>query len=194
MIRKRDLMLANEYEKKKRVIRWRNRFYLTLFSAIFIRITTLISAVILNKTMVLSKSTNQQEFLWSFVASIASMLFFTAFSFIIWFFAHLAFLDKPQVKNMITPFFTTLNVAIYISTFSIGISSVASSSWDLLYDYELPLFVIAGWILAICFLYLTVKISSSIQRERRETFEYREQSRRASSYNSPHHSPLMGSD
>ena len=120
MVRKRALLLVNEYEKKKRVIRWRYRFYFTLFSAILIRIAAIISAVILNKTMVLSKATNQQEFIWSFVASIASMLFFTSFTFIIWFFAHLAFLDKPKIKNMITPFFTTLNVALYISSFSIG--------------------------------------------------------------------------
>ena len=80
-----------------------------------------------------------------------------------------------------------------IVKYTTGISSAASSSWNLLYDYELPLFVIAGWILAMCFIYLSIKISSSIQRERNDQVEYIENSRRASSFNSPHHSPLIGS-
>ena len=121
MIKKRTLLQTNQYDKQKRVIRWRYRFYFTLLSATVVRIASLISAVILGKTMVLSKDGSKGELFWSLIASIASMLFFTAFTFIIWFFAHLAFHKQPKHKKIITPFFTGLNVMLYISSFSIGI-------------------------------------------------------------------------
>lgn len=118
--KKRYLLQHNKYEKQQRVIRWRYRFYLTLFSAASLRIGTLISAAILNEDLQLSQADDKDDFFWSFLASIASMLFFSAFSFIIWFFAHLAFHQQPRTKALITPFLCTLNVAIYASTLSIG--------------------------------------------------------------------------
>eukprot|EP00483_Globobulimina_turgida_P007164 UN07178 len=135
LLKKRILVATNEYQKQQRVIRWRYRFYLTLFSAILIRIVSLISAVILGKTMVLSKSGTQNEFIWSSIASVASMLFFTSFTFIIWFFASLTFHQQLKYKRLITPFFTALNVALYMSALSIAISSYAAAKWDLVFDY-----------------------------------------------------------
>eukprot|EP01084_Bolivina_argentea_P286784 492011_1 len=203
-LKKRALNSINEYRKQQRVIRWRYRFYFILFSSILIRIITIISAMILGKTMVLSKANSEQEFFWSCLASISSMLFFTAFTFIIWFFASLTFHKQQKYKRFITPFFTTINVALYISAISIGISSYAANAWDLVYDYELPLFAICSWILAICFIFLSYKISGNIHRERTETAEYIEHSRRFSVTHSQtshvsqqqqqqpmNHSPLM---
>ena len=120
MIKKRKLMDNNQYIKQRRVVVWRYRFYWTLLFACMVRIASLIAAVITGQTMVLAKSTSKQEFAWSLAASFGSNLFYTAFSFIIWFFAHLAFHDQPKKKKFSTPFLTTLNVALYISTFSIG--------------------------------------------------------------------------
>mmetsp|Transcript_42368 Transcript_42368/g.37619 ORF Transcript_42368/g.37619 Transcript_42368/m.37619 type:complete len:250 (-) Transcript_42368:79-828(-) len=110
---------------------------------------------------------------------------------------------SQKKKKFITPFFTGLNVALYISTFSIAISSFAAQKWDLVYDYELPLFAICGWILAICFIYLSYVIRGSIKEERRETEVYIEHSRRMSLSQQAHriyggtgsanNSPLMGS-
>ncbi len=80
----------------------------------------MVAAVLKHESMVLAKATDRDDFFWSFLASTASMLYFSAFSFIVWFFAHLAFHKQPRTKALITPFLTTLNVAIYASTLSIG--------------------------------------------------------------------------
>ena len=65
-----------------------------------------------------------------------------------------------------------------------AISSYAASSWSLLYEYALPLFAVCGWILALCFVLLSFKISFSIHRERQHTVDYLEYSRRFSATHS----------
>mmetsp|Transcript_42368 Transcript_42368/g.37620 ORF Transcript_42368/g.37620 Transcript_42368/m.37620 type:complete len:164 (-) Transcript_42368:701-1192(-) len=100
MIKKKNLLQSNQYIKQRRVIRWRYRFYWTLFGACSVRIASLIAAVVLGKTMVLSEASSQQEFAWSLSASVGSNLFYTAFTFIIWFFAHLAFHAEPKKEEI----------------------------------------------------------------------------------------------
>eukprot|EP01083_Nonionella_stella_P183230 661486_1 len=192
--KKRALSDINEYEKQRRVICWRFRFYYTLFSATLIRIIGLLSAVITHQQMILAKAVNQQQFVWSAVASVSSLLYFTAFTFIIWFFAHLAFHQQLQYKRLITPFFTALNVTLYVCAFSIGISCIASTKWELVYDYVLPLFAICVWILAACFIFLSHRITFNIAQERQDTLDYMEYSRRVSTTHSQHRvfrSPLI---
>lgn len=92
---------------------------------------------------------------------------------------------------------------MYINIIYIAISSFAAQQWDLVYDYELPLFAVCGWILAICFIYLSYVIKGSIKQERRATDVYIENSRRMSLSHQAHriyggagsanNSPLMGS-
>ena len=120
MMKKRNLVQSNEYLKQRRVVVWRYRFYWFLFAAASVRIASLIAAVIMGKTMIIWKDTTEEEFFWSLIGSIASNLFYTAFTFIIWFFAHLAFHAEPKKKKLITPFFTGINVILYISSFSFG--------------------------------------------------------------------------
>mmetsp|Transcript_28145 Transcript_28145/g.46313 ORF Transcript_28145/g.46313 Transcript_28145/m.46313 type:complete len:390 (+) Transcript_28145:24-1193(+) len=178
MKKKQSLLQTNEYSKQKGVIEWRYRFYFTLCSATLLRIVCIICECILQQSFALKEAASRQQFSWSFADSFASLLFYSSFTFIVWFFAHLAFHQQPHLKTFITPFFTALNVALYISAITIAISSFATQRYDLLFDYELPLFTFCTCILAVSFIYLSFKISTSMRAERQQEEEYVETSQR----------------
>ena len=171
--KKQELKLlgSTNYEKNKKVLQWKNRFYFSLFCATICRISALIGATIYNKKLLLSKAETENEFAWQMAASFGSLLYFTSFSLIIWFFARVAYY-KRDTQQMITLIITSINVILYCSQIMLGIADSITKEWDLVYDVQLPLFSICNFILAILFVFFSCKIASSIKSERRETVDY----------------------
>mmetsp|Transcript_34959 Transcript_34959/g.30808 ORF Transcript_34959/g.30808 Transcript_34959/m.30808 type:complete len:344 (-) Transcript_34959:30-1061(-) len=159
------------YDKNKKVLQWKNRFYFSLFCATICRISALIGATIYNKKLLLSKAETENEFYWQIAASFGSLLYFSSFSLIIWFFARVAYY-KQDSKQMITLIITSINCILYCSQIMLAISDGITKEWDLIYDVALPLFSICNFILSFFFVFFSCKIASKIKYERKETVDY----------------------
>lgn len=169
--KKRELKELGNYSKNSKVIRWKFRFYDTLFFATICRISAIIGATIYDKELLLSKAKDEAEFLWQIAASFGSLFYFTSFSLIIWFFAQIAYY-KQDSKQKITILIITVNVILYCSQIMLAISDYITKDWDLVYDVQLPLFSVCNWILSFFFVFFSCKIASSIKSERKETIDY----------------------
>lgn len=107
-------------KQSRGVMAWRFRFFIFLFGASLFRIAGLFMSVWLSKPLKLTQAKNSQEFFYQLGTSIPSLLFFSAFTCIIWFFAHMTFQGQAKRKRQITPFFVGLNVFLYILVLTVG--------------------------------------------------------------------------
>ena len=165
------LILTHDYVKNAKVIVWKTRFYSSLFCATLCRIAAIIGATILNKKLLLSKAENESEFLWQIAASLGSMLYFSSFSLIIWFFAQISYHQRDH-KELITIFIVVINVLLYCSTITLAIADFITSDFALIYEVELPFFSACNWILSFLFVFFSCKIAQSVEVERRDQVDY----------------------
>ena len=162
---------GTSYYQNSKVLQWKNRFYFSLFLATICRICAIIGATVLKKKLLLSKAKDKSEFYWQIAAAFGSLLYFTSFSLIIWFFARVAYY-KQNSKQMITLIITSINLILYCSQVMLAISDSITKEWDLIYDVALPLFSICNFILSFFFVFFSCKIAQSIRSERKETVDY----------------------
>jgi len=179
--KKKALKASGVYAKNKRVIRWKAQFFWLLFFATIVRITAIIAATVESKKLLISSPDSETEFLWQIAASFGSLLYFTAFMLIIWFFSQIIFYQRDS-KQLVTTTVIVVNVILYSVSITLGIADFINHEWNLIYDVALPLFSVSNIVLAICFVVLSCKIAQSLQSERKETIDYHIEQSQSSRY------------
>eukprot|EP01083_Nonionella_stella_P043949 118548_1 len=169
--KKEHLILTGTYQQNARVIHWKRRFYLFLFFATICRMSVLVGATVLNYQLIITKADRQSQFLWQIAAAFGSMLYFTSFSLIVWFFAQISY-HKKHRKERITLLMSTMNMMLYFGIVLLGTADYVTGQWYLIYDIQMPLFSVCNWILSILFVFFSCKIAQSISIETKETVDY----------------------
>eukprot|EP00484_Ammonia_sp_Unknown_P016440 CAMPEP_0197035168 /NCGR_PEP_ID=MMETSP1384-20130603/13038_1 /TAXON_ID=29189 /ORGANISM="Ammonia sp." /LENGTH=322 /DNA_ID=CAMNT_0042465193 /DNA_START=23 /DNA_END=991 /DNA_ORIENTATION=- len=180
--KKRMLTAQGSYTKSKAVIQWKTQFFLLLSLATIVRITAIIAATVEGKKLLIAEPSSENEFIWQIAASFGSLLYFTAFTLIIWFFSKIIY-KQAESKQCVTMSVVVWNVVLYCVHLTLGIADLVTKQWYLIYDIALPLFSLSNIALAVFFVILSWKIARSLQTERRETIDYHlEQSSQSGRY------------
>ena len=173
---------SDKYIRNKGAIAWRFRFFLFICLAVICRIASLIVSIVNNQPFRLSCVDKGKYEKYQAIATIPSLLFFSGFTCIAWFFAHMSFYKNIKLRRIITPFFASINVMLYAVIIVLIITSYITNNYYLVYYVGNPLYGICDYLLSFCFIFFGWKIKRNVRNEEiKSKEEYNEKIRRRSS-------------